>query len=176
VAIELQKAPVSFEGIYRAHLKDVLRWIRMLGGPESEREDIAQDVFLTVHRRLCEFDGENTPGWLYQITRHRVADVRRLRWVRLFLRKQQVDESLASTREGPDGSLLRRDEERFVSLVLDRLPETQRTTFVLFELEGLSGEEIARHQGVSLSTVWVRIYRARAKMSENVRRMQRDDR
>jgi RNA polymerase sigma-70 factor (ECF subfamily) len=171
--VEPPKPLISFETIYRTHFKDVVRWIRVFGAPEADREDIAQDIFLIVHRRLPEFDGENTPGWLYQITRRRVAGFRRLRWVRVFLSKHQVDESLVARCEGPDGSLLRRDEERFVARVLEKLPEEQRATFVLFEIEGFSGKEIARFQGVSLSTVWARIQRARAKVSVSVGRVQR---
>jgi RNA polymerase sigma-70 factor (ECF subfamily) len=88
----------TFDDIYRTHFEDVRRWIRALGGPEAEREDLAQDVFLIVHRRLPDFDGQNIGGWLYQITRHRVRDFRRLRWFRLFLSKTHVDETLAHTR------------------------------------------------------------------------------
>jgi RNA polymerase sigma-70 factor, ECF subfamily len=47
-----------------------------MGAPEAEREDLVHDVFIVVHRRLHDFDGENLAGWLYQIARHRVRDFR----------------------------------------------------------------------------------------------------
>jgi RNA polymerase sigma-70 factor (ECF subfamily) len=165
---------LAFDDIYRTFFEDVRRWIRALGGPEAEREDLAQDVFLIVHRRLPDFDGENIVGWLYQITRHRVRDFRRLRWFQLFSSKRNVDESLAATSEGPDGALHRKDGERILARLLDKLPEVQRATFVLFEIEGYSGEEIARFQGVSVNTVWARIHKARAKMIANLKRVQRE--
>ena len=45
--------------------------------------------------------------------------------------------------------------------ILGKIREERRTTFVLFEIEGLSGEEIARIQSVPLNTVWTRLYHAR---------------
>jgi RNA polymerase sigma-70 factor (ECF subfamily) len=164
---------LTFDAIYRAFVDDVRRWIRALGGPEAEREDLAQDVFLIVHRRLPDFDGENIGGWLYQITRHRVRDFRRLRWFRLFLSKTQVDESLVNTAEGPEGALNRKEGERLLVQLLSKLPEAQRATFVLFEIEGYSGDEIAQFQGVSVNTVWARIHKARAKLATHLKRVRR---
>ena len=45
--------------------------------------------------------------------------------------------------------------------LLAKLAEAQRTTFVLFEIEGLSGEEIARIQEIPVNTVWTRLHHAR---------------
>jgi RNA polymerase sigma-70 factor (ECF subfamily) len=164
---------LTFESIYRTYFDDVRRWIRALGGPEAEREDLAQDVFVIVHRRLPDFDGKNVGGWLYQITRHRVRDFRRLRWFRLFLGKKQVDETLAASTDGPDAALRRKEGERVLATLLEKLPETQRSTFILFEIEGYSGEEIARFQGVTVNAVWARIHKARAKMTADLQRLQR---
>jgi RNA polymerase sigma-70 factor (ECF subfamily) len=54
--------------------------------------------------------------------------------------------------------------------LLSRLPESERTAFVLFEVEGYSAKEVATLQGVSVNTVRVRIYRARAKLAANLTR------
>ena len=76
---------LEFEDIYERWFDEVSRWIRAMGGPQADREDLVQDVFLVVHRRLPDFDGQNVAGWLYQIARHRVRDFRRLLWVRHLL-------------------------------------------------------------------------------------------
>jgi RNA polymerase sigma-70 factor (ECF subfamily) len=47
--------------------------------------------------------------------------------------------------------------------LLDGLPEAERTVLILFELEGLSGEEIAGVTGDPVGTIWVRLHRARAR-------------
>ena len=54
--------------------------------------------------------------------------------------------------------------------LLSKLPEHQRVAFVLFEIEGYSGEEIARIQRVPVNTVWARIHKARAKLAARAKR------
>jgi RNA polymerase sigma-70 factor (ECF subfamily) len=167
----------TFEEIYRTYFDEVRRWTRALGGPEAEREDLVQDVFVVVHRRLPEFDGQNVAGWLYQITRHRVRDFRRLRWFRVFLHRTQVEDVVPSSSPGPEAALGQRQQaERlaaFLSQLLSRLPESQRVAFSLFEIEGYSGEEIAKLQNVPVNTVWARIHKARVKLAASAARLRR---
>src|SRR5450432_774296 len=165
----------QFEEIYRASFGHVCRWVRALGGPGAERDDLVQDVFLIVHRRLPDFDGKNLHGWLYQITRHRVRDFRRLRWFRIFLHSSRVDDSLAGSFAGarnPERTLEEKERAALLERLLSKLPEAQRAAFVLFEVDGYSGEEIARFQGVPLNTVWGRIHKARTKLSADIARLQ----
>ncbi|MGA2450633.1 MAG: sigma-70 family RNA polymerase sigma factor [Polyangiaceae bacterium] len=161
---------LEFEDVYGRFFDEVRRWIRALGGPEADRDDLAQDVFLIVHRCLPAFDGENLPGWLYQITRRRVRDFRQLRWFRLFLAGARADESLVSPNESPEAALRSREEELMLTRLLAKLPEAQRAAFVLFEIEGYSGEEIARLQGVPINTVWARVHKARVKLAISLER------
>jgi RNA polymerase sigma-70 factor (ECF subfamily) len=168
----------EFEEVYRTFFADVCRWVRALGGPEAERDDLVQDVFVIVHRRLPDFDGKNIHGWLYQITRHRVRDFRRLRWFRLFLHSSAVDESVSGCFLGsnsPEGVLGDKEHAAILQQLLSKLPEAQRAAFVLFEIDGYSGEEIARLEGVPLNTVWARINKARAKLGANIARVQKRD-
>jgi RNA polymerase sigma-70 factor (ECF subfamily) len=167
----------SFEEIYRTYFDEVCRWTRILGGPEAEREDLVQDVFVVVHRRLDEFDGQNVPGWLYQITRRRVRDFRRLRWFRVLLQRTQVEDVVASPAPGPEAALGQQQETEklaaFLGHLLSRLPESQRVAFSLFEIEGYSGEEIAKLQNVPINTVWARIHKARVKLAASAARLRR---
>ncbi len=165
-----------FEEIYRESFGHVCRWVRALGGPAAERDDLVQDVFLIVHRRLPDFDGKNLHGWLYQLTRHRVRDFRRLRWFRLFLHSSRIDDSFAGSFAGsrnPERTLEDKQRAAVLERLLSKLPEAQRAAFVLFEIDGYSGEEIARLQGVALNTVWARIHKARAKLRAGIARLQR---
>jgi RNA polymerase sigma-70 factor (ECF subfamily) len=163
---------VRFDEIYRRFFDEVGRWIRALGAPDAEREDLLQDVFLIVHRRLPEFDGHNLSGWLFQITRHRVRDFRRLRWFRLFLGNSPIEDSIVSPSAGPEALLRDKQNVEILGRLLTKLPEHQRVAFVLFEIEGYSGEEIARLQNVPLNTVWARIHKARAKLAARATRLQ----
>lgn len=164
----------AFDEVYRTYFEDVRRWVRALGGPDGERDDLVQDVFVVVHRRLADFDGENLPGWLYQITRHRVRDFRRLRWFRLLLRGAEMHDGFASPLETPEASLRIKEKEHILKGLLLKLPESQRAAFVLFEIEGYSGEEIGRLQGVPVNTVWARIHKARARLASKAARFRQD--
>lgn len=165
--------PLDFGEVYRAFFDHVCRWTRALGGPEAERDDLVQDVFLIVHRRLPDFDGKNVAGWLYQITRHRVRDFRRLHWFRLFLSSSPADGTLVSSVGGPESELDEKQQSAILSRLLSKLPEAQCAAFVLFEIEGYSGEEIARLEGIPINTVWARIHKARAKLAANITRLRR---
>ena len=155
----------DFEDIYRTFFDDVSRWVRALGGPDADRDDLVQDVFVIVHRRLPDFDGQNLAGWLYQIARHRVRDFRRLRWFKVLVGRGQFERNVATGAAGPEAMLGNKEKAEILGRVLSRLPETQRAAFVLFEVDGYSGEEIARLQGVPINTVWARIHKARRKLA-----------
>src|ERR1039458_7660691 len=73
--------PQDFVTLYDTWFEDVTGWLQTLGAPVADIEDLAQDVFLVVHRRLCDFDGRNVAGWLYRISNRQVLQYRRRRWV-----------------------------------------------------------------------------------------------
>jgi RNA polymerase sigma-70 factor (ECF subfamily) len=153
----------SFRAIYDTWFEDVARWIRALGGLEADRDDILQEVFLVVRRRLDSFDGRNPAGWLYRITRRQVRDFRRRTWVKHIFTKQRSDEPdiLAHGGINPAAALEYKEKQRILYALLQNMSEDRRCAFVLFEIEGLSGEEISRIQSVPINTVWTRLHHAR---------------
>jgi RNA polymerase sigma-70 factor (ECF subfamily) len=156
-------APAHFREIYDAWFDDVSRWIRALGGLEADRDDIVQEVFLVVRRRLKDFDGSNLAGWLYRITSRQVRDFRRRSWVKHIFTRRRAHEpdDLPHAGAGPAAALERKEEQRVLHTLLMKMAEARRTAFVLFEIEGLSGDEIARIQDIPLNTVWTRLHHAR---------------
>jgi len=153
----------DFRALYDAWFEDVSRWIVALGGIEADRDDIVQEVFLVVRRRLSAFDGQNLAGWLYRITRRQVRDFRRRSWVRHIFTKRRLEEpdDLPHSGSTPAAALERKEDRRLLHAMLAKMREERRSAFVLFEIEGLSGEEIARIQSVPVNTVWTRLYHAR---------------
>jgi len=155
----------TFARIYDEYFGSVERWIRAFGGRSADIADLAQEIFIVAFRRLPEFDGQNVGGWLYQITRRKMRDYRRLAWV-----KHYFTERNAGTSESPPvradqlTQLENSEKQRLLEQILNRLPADQRAAFVLFELEGLSGLEIAEVQQIPINTVWARIHRARQKL------------
>jgi RNA polymerase sigma-70 factor (ECF subfamily) len=166
---------LSFDALYDQWFDDVSRWVRALGAREADRDDLVQDVFMVVHRRLADFDGQNVAGWLYRIAGRKVRDHRRLLWVKhLFGAKSTpLVEATLTTRHSPLDELETKQKRELLERLLDKLNADQRAAFVLFEIEGNSGEEIARIQRVPINTVWARIHKARKKLQEQAERFEK---
>lgn len=160
---------LSFDDVYRLHAKRVALWIRRLGGPRIDADEALQEVFITISRRLSEFRGEaKLTTWLFRVTtrvvaNHRRAARRRGFWTRVTGRRL---DALPSNQPTPGEALEEREAgERFYR-VLDELPEHYRQVLVLFELEELTTEEIARTLGRPPATVRVWLHRARAQFTK----------
>ena len=111
----------DFRELYDAWVAHVARWTRALGAARSEQDDLVQQVFVVVHRRLPGFDGRNLAGWLYRITANQVRDFRRLRWIKhVFKRSIPLSSALASPGPTPL-SILEAKEEH---VILERLLST----------------------------------------------------
>lgn len=156
----------TFEEIYADWFHEISRWCRALGGLQADLDDLTQDVFLVVRRKLVDFDGAHLRAWLYRITRRTVRDYRRRAWFRRFLNRDEptpdeVEHSLQLESDDPSVAFERREAARTLGKLLDRLSEKRRATFILFEIEGYSGEEIASLEGIPLNTVWTRLHHAR---------------
>src|SRR5437762_790496 len=134
--------------LYRTHAAKVGRWAARLGGPSIEVEDVVQEVFLVAKRRLGAFrpdGGGSVTTWLFRATERIAKAARRKQRLRRLFSAAPVDEAAGTAIAGPIPSdeLERRQEIAHVYRVLDRLPERQRKVLILFELEGLSTQEIA---------------------------------
>lgn len=165
----------NFLTLYGVWCESVLKWIRALGVLEADCEDIAQEVFLVASRRLHAFDGSNPAAWLYRITRRQVRDFRRRRWIKSIFTREHTDavDAIPDAGSGPAGLLDRKQKQRILFALLSKMNVDRRAAFVLFEVEGLSGEEIARIQGVPLNTVWKRLHVARKEFMALVARYRR---
>jgi RNA polymerase sigma-70 factor (ECF subfamily) len=152
-----------FRDIYERWFGDVVKWLYALGMPSSDTEDLAQEIFLVVRRKLDRFDGGNLAGWLYRIAQLTVRDHRRRAWFKnLTLRRRRIDlAQVRLTTPGPDARYEDQQNRRRLQALVAGMSEKLRTTFVLFEIEGYSGDEIARIQDVPLGTVWTRLHLAR---------------
>ena len=165
------RTPLRVEDVYQAHFDFVWRTARRLGTPEHHVDDVVQEVFVVVQRRLPEFEGRSElRTWLFSITR---------RVVRSHLRKRIRASDIAfdeagelADRNSPNAeSRLGQDEDtRLLYALLDELDEDKREIFVLCELEEMSGPEIARALDLHLSNVYARIRVARQAFDAALRR------
>lgn len=154
---------LDFSSLYDTWFAHVSRWLRALGAPEADVEDLAQEVFLVVRRRLDDFDGQNVPGWLYRIASRKVRQHRRRRWIQsLFAGKISIDiEDLPWGGANAVATLETKEKRQLLEALVARMTEKRRVAFRLFEVEGYGGEEIAEILDVPINTVWTRLFHAR---------------
>ena len=162
---------LDFADAYRGHFRFVWRTLSMLGVREADLMDMTQNVFVVVHRQLANFEGRSElTTWLFSICRLVVKDYRRSA---RFRREVLVDVSDLAGRvaegEAPQRRLDSDDLRRILDAVLDRLPEKLRVAFVLFEIEEMPGEDIARLLDVPVGTVRSRLRLARAAFQRQVK-------
>jgi RNA polymerase sigma-70 factor (ECF subfamily) len=167
--------PPDLDTIYRQHADSVALWARRMGGPRLDIEDIVHEVFLVAQRRLSEWRGDaKITTWLYEVTFRIVHDRRRRRrWLRWLPGRLGDDAAFGpggvdpheAPAEQPGALELMEQQEATATLykILDGIGEKYRTVIILFELEGLSGEQIAVLTGTSLANVWIRLHRGRRK-------------
>ena len=154
---------------YEAHVDFLYHTAQRLGTPAEEVEDVVHDVFMVVFRRLHTFTHGRITTWLYRICANVAADHRRKRRVRDTVAGLKAWIGMTAP-ESPDCGVERRAEQRAVQEIMAKLEPKKREVLVLYELEGLSGEEIAELLGCPLATVWTRLRRARSDFEKHSRR------
>lgn len=167
---------LRFEDVYAGWFHEVCRWVRALGGRPADADDLTQDVFLVVRRKLATFDGANVGGWLYRITQRTVRDHRQAAWSRRFQCTEGQPLDVAARSPGPDPSqvLERRQSQQILCDLLGRMTQKRRSIFIQFEIEGYSGEEIAHREGIPVNTVWTRLHHARRDFTALLAEQRRD--
>jgi RNA polymerase sigma-70 factor (ECF subfamily) len=167
----LECQPLQVAEVYEAHFDFVWRSARRLGASESQVDDIVQEVFMVVQRRLREFEGRSQlKTWLFAITRRIVRAHQRHDARRNGPSLEQVGELPdASTRDG-EAQLLADEDTRLLYALLDELDTEHREVFVLAELEEMTGPEIAHALELRLSNVYARMRTARMAFEAALRR------
>jgi RNA polymerase sigma-70 factor (ECF subfamily) len=136
-------------------------------------EDLVHEVFLVAVRRRDSFRGEaSLKTWLFRIAHNVVRGRRRRERVRRWLFARHVQE-LPAERVAivtPLEEIEQREQSARLYKALDRIPDDYRAALILYEIEGLSGEQVAELLGVPLGTIWVRLHRGRARLLRELSR------
>lgn len=149
--------------LIRQHSRRVLQLAHRLTGNPHDAEDIAQEVFLRLHRQISKEGGELEPAkWLYRVTVNLCYDYgrSRKRWKGAELDERIIPSSDAT----PEKMAIRREHQALVEQALTMLSERERAALILREMEGLSTAEVAEVLGSTESTVRVQIASARLKL------------
>jgi RNA polymerase sigma-70 factor (ECF subfamily) len=175
-AVAPAPGPPELTSLFRTYAPQVERWVARLGGPSLDAEDVVQEVFLVVQRRLAEWRAEaKVTTWLYRITERVVHRQRRKQRMTKWLRGLSSDftDHIPTERLTPVDELERKQASRTVYAALESLERKQRAIVVLFEIDGLSGDEIATLTSTKLATVWVQLHRGRARFLKRLREMEK---
>lgn len=136
----------AFAAIYRAHVDAVFRRLTRILGPVAEREDLTQDVFVTLHRALATFRGDAALATYI----HRIAINTALDYLRARGRRPAapVDtrflDTLIAPQAAPDVRAEQRERLVHVFACLAKIKPKKRVALLLRVVEGLSFEDIAR--------------------------------
>lgn len=158
----------EFEAAYRAHFAFAWRSLRRLGVPERDLPDATQEVFMVVHKKLPDFDARSRLStWVYAICLRIASDRRR----RASNRYEVLAEGADPLRNVSSADPAELGERRaLLEMALDALSLEQRAVFTLFELEGMTGEEIAALLEIPAPTVHSRLRLAREAFRRTVER------
>jgi RNA polymerase sigma-70 factor (ECF subfamily) len=165
---------LSVTQVHERHGEFIWRTLHRMGVRPPLVEDVYQEVFLVVHRRLSTFNGQSAiTTWLYEICFRVAAGYRRKAH---FRREELVHdwselESVSSQTPSPERQLVASRQAKQLERILDTMPLEYRVVFVMFEIEGLSSEQIAESVGAPLGTVYSRLYRARKHFARALTRL-----
>jgi len=141
--------------LFRAHAAFVARFLARSGVAQRDLDDLVQEVFLVAHRRGgFVVDTAKPTTWLARIALGLAANYRRKK------RPVPADPTHADDLRGSD-SAEAGDVARRAQSALWAMSEDKRLVFMLYELEGVSGEEIAASLSIPVGTVWSRLSNAR---------------
>jgi RNA polymerase sigma-70 factor (ECF subfamily) len=160
--------------LYESHAEYIRGLLARLLGPGGEADDLTHETFLVAWRRpqvLASADDER--AWLSGIALKKAQALRRRRRLRRFLGVEAA-ERIPDLRT-PATALEQEDASRIVYLALDRLAEKKRTVFVLFELQGMTGSEIAQLLRCPLQTVKTRLFYARREFASAIASWKADE-
>ena len=143
---------------------------RMLGN-EADARDASQEVFLRVHKYLGRFrQDQDFFAWLYTITVNVCRDLAKKRqhhsdrFISLTGGTDEGASSVPSVQEGPEEALLHTQRRELILRAMATLPDKERASIVLRDVEGLATDEVARIMKSSSTTVRSQISSARKKI------------
>jgi RNA polymerase sigma-70 factor, ECF subfamily len=160
----------AFAALFEAHKRRVYSLcLRMLGNP-TEAEDLTQEAFLQLFRKIATFRGESAfSTWL-----HRLA----VNVVLMHLRKKGLNQISLDETENSQGEPIKRDygddDRRLVGSIdriglnraISELPPGYRTVFILHDVEGYEHNEIAEIMNCSIGNSKSQLHKARLKLRE----------
>lgn len=177
----------AFEELVTVYQTRIYRLVFRMLGESGEAEDVAQDVFVTVFRRIESFRGDSKLStWLYRVATNHAKNRIKYLGRRARGKKSELDESrqtpssIGATSNvshvpGPAEVLEGRQLEALIKRALSELSDEHRELVVLRDIEGLSYDELQEITGLTAGTVKSRLHRARLALTEKVKALRGDN-
>ena len=170
----------AFAALVEKYKQPVTNLVARTIRDETEAEDVAQNVFIQVHKSAARYQvSAKFTTWLFTIARNLcLNEIRRrsrhrtesLEAVSPYAEDDQPARQFEDkTNFSPDDDALHRELERKIEEALAKLPENQRTAIIMFQRQELSYEEIAEVLNCSLSSVKSLIFRGREVLKEKLK-------
>ena len=153
----------AYIGLIRLHQRTVEKFAYQCGVHTSDVADVAQEVFVKLYRFLHQFKQDRFTTWLYKITLNTTRDYYR-KEKREQVKEVKLNAQPKASNVSAEKHVLNFEEDRLLHEAIQALDENYRYPLVLFYFHELKYEEIAEVLGISLSTVKVRILRAKEKL------------
>jgi RNA polymerase sigma-70 factor (ECF subfamily) len=170
VSTSAAQSGLTAQAIFRDHAGFVLRVVRRLGVAPRDVEDVAQEVFVVVHRKLDTFTGESSVRtWLFGIASRVASDHRRRAYVQRENLEAEPPAVNIDAQQAED--FHQRELRKNLDRALDELDEAKRAVFVLYEMEGVPMTEIAESLGCPLPTAYSRLREARERIRSHFARV-----
>jgi RNA polymerase sigma-70 factor (ECF subfamily) len=161
----------DFDAAYESQVDFVWRAVRRMGVRPADMDDVVQEVFFIVHRRLAEFEGRaQLTTWVFKIlvhvVRHYWRTHRRKPGDRVAEDSAEIQTLAADHESGPAATLERIEALRVVDRLLAELDEDKREVFVLAEIEQMTAAQIAEIVEANVNTVASRLRAARQEFEK----------
>jgi RNA polymerase sigma-70 factor (ECF subfamily) len=156
---------VSFEELYQRHHRRVYSiCLRMLQNA-SEAEDLTQDVFIQLYRKIGSFRGDSAfTTWLHRMTVNQVLMHFRKRTVK-FEKTTEEGETPVQIVSGTENPFKMPVVDKIaIENAIEQLPAGYKKVFVLHDVEGFEHEEVAKILGCSVGTSKSQLHKARLKL------------
>lgn len=155
----------SFEELYQRHNRRVYSLCLRMTQNVAEAEDLAQDAFIQLYRKIGSFRGDSAfTTWLHRLTVNQVLMHFRKRSVKLERTTEEGETPVQIVRGTENPNAMPVLDRIALDRALEQLPPGYRTVFVLHDIEGHEHEEIARILGVAVGTSKSQLHKARMKL------------
>jgi RNA polymerase sigma-70 factor (ECF subfamily) len=155
----------AFEELYERHHRRVYSLCLRMTGNQAEAEDLAQEAFIQLYRKIGSFRGESAfTTWLHRLTVNQVLMHFRTRGVRFEQTTDDGDTPVQVVTGTENPNHMPVVDRIALDRAISQLPPGYRSVFVLHDVEGHEHEEISRLLGCSVGTSKSQLHKARMKL------------